>query len=79
MCVLPFPLVLTLSCDHMTNQASELIRQGVKKAIKNRTVTYDFKRLMPKGEGKELKCSEFGKVVVQNMDGVAPGKPRSLW
>ncbi len=47
------------------NEAATLIEQGLKAAIKNKTVTYDFERLM---EGaKLLKCSEFGKAIVENM------------
>lgn len=62
------------------HEASNLVRQGVKKAIKDRTVTYDFKRLLPLGEGKELKCSEFAKVVIQNMEGApVDTKARTLW
>jgi isocitrate dehydrogenase len=62
------------------DEASALVRKGVKLAIKNQTVTYDFKRLLPKGVGKELKCSEFGNAVVANMGttpGTIPAKP--LW
>jgi isocitrate dehydrogenase len=47
------------------NEAADLILQGLEKAIKAKTVTYDFARLM---EGaKEVKCSEFGKAIVSNM------------
>jgi isocitrate dehydrogenase len=38
-------------------------------AIGQRTVTYDFARLM-KQEGQtptELKCSEFGQAIIKNM------------
>eukprot|EP01004_Peranema_trichophorum_P003429 NODE_2417_length_1587_cov_137.579918_g2079_i0.p1 GENE.NODE_2417_length_1587_cov_137.579918_g2079_i0~~NODE_2417_length_1587_cov_137.579918_g2079_i0.p1 ORF type:complete len:498 (+),score=134.72 NODE_2417_length_1587_cov_137.579918_g2079_i0:57-1496(+) len=48
-------------------EASDLVRKGLKATIKNRTVTYDFKRLLAKDIGKEVSCSEFGKLVVQNM------------
>ena len=38
---------------------------GVERTISNKTVTYDFERLM---EGaKLLKCSEFAKAIVANM------------
>ncbi|MBN3178183.1 isocitrate dehydrogenase [Pectobacterium parmentieri] len=38
-------------------EAADLIVKGVEGAIKNKTVTYDFERLM---EGAKLrKCSEF--------------------
>jgi isocitrate dehydrogenase len=60
------------------NEASVLVRNGVKAAIKNQTVTYDFKRLLAKGQGKELKCSEFAKAVVENM--FDDGRPvKAVW
>jgi isocitrate dehydrogenase len=40
--------------------------QGMDKAIANKTVTYDFERMM-EGNKKLLKCSEFGKAIVDNM------------
>ncbi len=51
------------------NEAADLIVQGIEKSIANHTVTYDFARLM-KREGmdvKELKCSEFGDAIIENM------------
>jgi isocitrate dehydrogenase len=46
-------------------EAAGLINRGLEKTIQNKTVTYDFARLM---EGaKELKCSEFAKAIVTNM------------
>jgi isocitrate dehydrogenase len=46
-------------------EAADLIIAGIEKAIKSRTVTYDFARLM---EGAhEVKCSEFGDVIIKNM------------
>ncbi len=46
-------------------EAARLIETGLEAAIKNKTVTYDFERLM---EGaKLLKCSEFAKAIVDNM------------
>lgn len=46
-------------------EAADLILKGLNKAIQARTVTYDFARLM---EGaKEVKCSEFGEAIVNNM------------
>ena len=47
------------------NEAADLILQGLEKTIQNRTVTYDFARLME--NAKEVKCSEFGKAIVANM------------
>lgn len=62
------------------HEAANLVRAAVRLAIKNRTVTYDFKRLLPLGEGKELSCSDFAKVVVENMSkGVQDSKARILW
>ena len=46
-------------------EAADLIVKGLNKAIQEKTVTYDFARLM---EGaKEVKCSEFGEAIVKNM------------
>ena len=46
-------------------EAADLIIQGVEHAIGEKTVTYDFHRLM---EGATLlKCSEFGEAVVKGM------------
>ncbi|HYO71595.1 MAG TPA: isocitrate/isopropylmalate family dehydrogenase, partial [Archangium sp.] len=52
------------------NEAADLIIQGMDKAIANRTVTYDFARLMrQEGQGTvtEVKCSEFGQAIIKNM------------
>ncbi len=51
------------------HEAAELILKGMDLAIGQRTVTYDFARLM-KQEGlnpTELKCSEFGQAIIKNM------------
>lgn len=46
-------------------EAADLIVKGLKGAIRKKTVTYDFERLM---EGATLlKCSEFGQAIVSNM------------
>ncbi|AIQ12189.1 NADP-dependent isocitrate dehydrogenase [Paenibacillus durus] len=46
-------------------EAADLIYKGMGTAINNKTVTYDFARLM---EGAtELKCSEFADQVIQHM------------
>ncbi|HOM65384.1 MAG TPA: NADP-dependent isocitrate dehydrogenase [Ignavibacteriales bacterium] len=46
-------------------EVSEAIEKAIEKTIANKTVTYDFARLM---EGAtELKCSEFGKEIVKNL------------
>ena len=47
------------------HEAADLIIKGMEGAISNKTVTYDFARLM---EGaKEVKCSEFGDAVIEHM------------
>jgi isocitrate dehydrogenase len=47
------------------NEAADLIITSMKKTIGNKTVTYDFHRLM---EGATLlKCSEFGDALIGNM------------
>ena len=64
------PGSVTLSGEMMLRymgwtEAADLIIKGVSGAIKSRTVTYDFHRLM---EGATLlKCSEFGDAVIANM------------
>jgi len=46
-------------------EAANLILKGVEGAIAEKTVTYDFARLM---EGATLlKCSQFGKAIIKNM------------
>jgi isocitrate dehydrogenase len=46
-------------------EAADLVIKGIDGAIGARTVTYDFARLM---EGaKEVKCSEFGRAVIEHM------------
>jgi isocitrate dehydrogenase len=46
-------------------EAADLILKGLKAAVAARTVTYDLERQM---EGATLlKCSEFGKAIVDNM------------
>jgi isocitrate dehydrogenase len=46
-------------------EAADLIIKGLNNSIKSKNVTYDFARLM---EGaKEVKCSEFGDVIIKNM------------
>ncbi len=64
------PGSVTLSGEMMLRymgwtEAADLIIKGMSGAIKSRTVTYDFHRLM---EGATLlKCSEFGDAVIANM------------
>ncbi|WP_127529813.1 NADP-dependent isocitrate dehydrogenase [Paenibacillus kobensis] len=46
-------------------EAADLIYKGMETSINNKTVTYDFARLM---EGaKEVKCSEFANEIIANM------------
>ena len=46
-------------------EVADLIVKGMEGAINQKIVTYDFARLM---EGaKEVKCSEFGDAIIQNM------------
>ncbi len=47
------------------NEAADLIQEGLAKSISNKTVTYDFERMM---DGATLlKCSEFGDAIIDNM------------
>lgn len=46
-------------------EAADLIISGLEKTIANKTVTYDFERLLP--GSKLLKCSEFGSALIQNI------------
>ena len=64
------PGSLILSAEMMLRymgwrEAADLIIKGVEGAISKRTVTYDFERLMT--GAKLLKCSEFGKAIIQAM------------
>jgi len=46
-------------------EAADLIIRGMEEVIRNRTVTYDFARLM---EGaREVRCSEFGKAIADRI------------
>ena len=46
-------------------KAADLIINGIEKSIKNKTVTYDFHRLMNGAE--KVSCSGFGKAIIDNM------------
>ncbi|MBB3046406.1 isocitrate dehydrogenase [Litorivivens lipolytica] len=64
------PGSLVLSAEMMLrhlgwNEAADLIIDGMNGAIQDKTVTYDFERLMD--GAKLLKCSEFGKAVISKM------------
>ena len=55
-----------LMFEHMGwQEAADGIIRGMEKTIANKTVTYDFERLM--SGAKLLKCSEFGKAIIENM------------
>ena len=64
------PGSLILSAEMMLrhigwNEAADLIIDGMNGAIQNRTVTYDFERLM---DGATLlSCSEFGQAIIDSM------------
>lgn len=47
-------------------EAADLIIKGVSGAIADKTVTYDFERLMP--DATLLRCSEFGDAIIDKMD-----------
>ena len=47
-------------------EAADLIIDGLAKTISQKTVTYDFERLM--SGASLLKCSEFGEAIIKNMD-----------
>jgi isocitrate dehydrogenase len=47
------------------NEAADLILRALEKTISNKTVTYDFARLMQGAH--EVKCSEFGRAIVASM------------
>jgi isocitrate dehydrogenase len=64
------PGSLILSAEMMLrhmgwNEAADLIIKGMNGAIQAKTVTYDFERLMT--GAKLLKCSEFGRAMIQHM------------
>lgn len=52
--------------EHMGwQEAADLIYKGMGRAIQNKTVTYDFARLMD--DATKVKCSEFGNHIIENM------------
>ena len=54
------------SIIHHLAKHADLVIDGIKRAIKNKTVTYDFERLMP--DAILLSSSEFGKAIIKHMD-----------
>ncbi len=67
----PGSLILSgaMMFDYMGwKEAADLIRKGIAAAIKSKIVTYDLARQI---EGaKEVKCSEFGKAIIEKMSEV---------
>ena len=66
------PGSLILSAEMMLRdmgwtEAADLVIEGIQGAIKNKTVTYDFERLMP--DATLLNTSEFGKAIIKHMNG----------
>ena len=65
------PGSLILSAEMMLRymgwmEAADMIIEGFAKTISQKTVTYDFERLM--SGASLLKCSEFGEAIISNMD-----------
>jgi len=65
------PGSLILSAEMMLRymgwmEAADMIIEGFAKTISQKTVTYDFERLM--SGASLLKCSEFGEAIITNMD-----------
>jgi isocitrate dehydrogenase len=46
-------------------EAADAIIKGLETSITNKTVTYDFARLMQ--GAKKIKCSEFGDEIIKNL------------
>jgi isocitrate dehydrogenase len=64
------PGSLILSAEMMLRymgwiEAADLVIKGMDGAIQNKTVTYDFARLMD--GAKDVKCSEFGDQIIKRM------------
>lgn len=65
------PGSLILSAEMMLRdmgwtEAADLVIEGIQGAIKNKTVTYDFERLMP--DATLLSTSEFGKAIIKHIN-----------
>ena len=65
------PGSLILSAEMMLRdmgwtETADLVIEGIQGAIKNKTVTYDFERLMP--DATLLSTSEFGKAIIKHMN-----------
>ena len=64
----PSSLILSgvMMLEHMGWQsAADLINKGIQGAIKSRTVTYDFHRLM--NDATKVSCSGFGEAIIKHM------------
>jgi len=64
----PGSLILSavMMLEHLEwQEAADLIVKGLETTIQNKTVTYDFERLME--GGTKVSCSEFGNLIVKNM------------
>ena len=64
----PGSLILSgvMMLEHIEwKEAADIVLSGMRKTILNKTVTYDFARLMD--GAKEVKCSEFAKCIIENM------------
>jgi len=64
----PGSLILSavMMLEHLDwQEAADLIVKGLETTIQNKTVTYDFERLME--GGTKVSCSEFGNLIVKNM------------
>ena len=53
------------------NEAADLVEHSMERTIEQKTVTYDFERLMP--GATKVKTSEFAGLMIKNMDSVALG------
>ena len=49
-------------------EAADLIRDGISRAIASRQVTYDLARMMTPPVEPPLKCSEFAQAIINNFD-----------
>jgi len=47
-------------------ETQKLVKDSLEQTIKDKTVTYDIHRQIEDGE--KVKCSEFGELVIENMD-----------
>ena len=47
------------------DEAADYINKGIEGAIADKTVTYDFARLM--NDAKEVSCSGFGEAIIKHM------------